>query len=138
MLLEEVRTAVVDGVKLDFPHDTPPPGIYTNTFSFNMNQKVCLERLRVYEELGALRRLATLPDGAYYVQPLHAVVKAGKKARVCVDLSRNLNDYLPDQPFHYSSVAAGVHLAQECPGQAWFVKLDLSSCFLSFPVHPDD
>jgi hypothetical protein len=137
-LLEEVRTAVVDGVKLDFANGTPPPGSYTNTFSFKMNQKVCLERLRVYEELGALRKLATLPDGAYYVQPLHAVVKAGKKARVCVDLSRNLNDYLPDQPFHYSSVAAGVRLAQECPGQAWFVKLDLSSCFLSFPIHPDD
>jgi hypothetical protein len=138
VLLEEVQAAVEDGVKLEFPLGPPPPGTYTNTFSFKMNQKVCLERLRVYEELGALRRLDSLPDGAYYVQPLHAVVKPGKKARVCVDLSRNLNDYLPDQPFHYSSVAAGVRLAQECPGQAWFVKLDLSSCFLSFPLHPDD
>jgi hypothetical protein len=78
VLLEEVRAAVVDGVKLEFPHGAPPPGSYTNTFSFRMNEKVCLERLRVYEELGALRRLATLPDGAYYVQPLHAVVKQGK------------------------------------------------------------
>ena len=138
VLLEEVRTAVVDGVKLEFPDGAPPPGDFTNTFSFRMNEKVCLERLRVYEDLGALRRLTGLPDDAYYVQPLHTVVKLGKKARVCVDLSRNLNDFLPDQPFHYSSVPAGVRLAQECPGQAWFVKLDLSACFLSFPVHPDD
>jgi hypothetical protein len=137
-LLDEVQAAVGSGVKLEFPWGPPPRGRYDNTFSFKQNEKVCLERLRVYEELGALHKLTALPDDAYYVQPLHAVVKAGKKARVCVDLSRNLNDFLADQPFKYSSVAAGVRLAQECPGKAWFVKLDLSSCFLSFPLHPDD
>ena len=137
-LLDEVQAAVGSGVKLEFPWGLPPRGRYDNTFSFKQNEKVRLERLRVYEELGALHKLTALPDDAYYVQPLHAVVKAGKKARVCVDLSRNLNDFLADQPFKYSSVAAGVRLAQECPGKAWFVKLDLSSCFLSFPLHPDD
>jgi hypothetical protein len=31
-----------------------------------------------------------------------------------------------------------VDLALDCPTPAWFVKLDISSCFLSFPIHPDD
>ena len=69
------------------------------------------------------------------------MVKPGKKARVCVDLSRNLNDFLADEYFKFSSVASGVRLAQqalEAGGEAWFVKLDISSCFLSFPIHPDD
>jgi hypothetical protein len=66
------------------------------------------------------------------------VVKPGKKARVCVDFARNFNDYMGDQYFSYSSVRAGVELAQQCPTAAYFVKLDISACFLSFPVHPDD
>lgn len=139
-LLDEVQCVVKDGFKLDFPRGPPPPAQYKNTFTFRQHEADCLERLRVYEDLGALRWLSNPPPpGGYeYVQPLHAVVKPGKKARVCVDMGRNLNDYASEEAFQYSSVAAGVRLAQECPGNAWFVKLDLSACFLSFPLHPDD
>jgi hypothetical protein len=99
-----------------------------------------MERLKVYCDLKALEKLSDPPPpGGYsYVQPLHAVVKPGKKARVCVDFARNFNDYMGDQYFSYSSVRAGVELAQQCPTAAYFVKLDISACFLSFPVHPDD
>jgi hypothetical protein len=106
------------------------------------NEEVCLERLQVYKEMGALQALSGPPPPGGHIQPLHAVVKAGKKARVCVDLSQNFNDFLPDVPFRMSSVQDGVDLAMRARGQsgapAWFVKLDISACFLSFPVHADD
>jgi hypothetical protein len=41
-------------------------------------------------------------------------------------------------PFQYSSVKSAVDLALECPTASYFVKLDISSCFLSFPLHPAD
>ena len=77
------------------------------------------------------------------MQPLHAILKTGKKARICVDLSRNLNDFLEDEYFSYSSVQSAVRLAQQAvaatPGKGcYFVKLDISACFLSFPLHPED
>jgi hypothetical protein len=64
------------------------------------------------------------------------VLKPGKKARVCVDLSRNFNDFLVDVPFQYSSVKSAVDLALECPTASYFVKLDISSCFLRFSATP--
>ena len=92
----------------------------------------------MYRDYGALRRLAGLPPPGAHVQPLHAALKEGKKARICVDLARNFNDFLLDETFQMSSVREGVELAKQCPVPAWFVKLDLSACFLSFPIHPDD
>lgn len=139
-ILAEVRAFVVDGVRAVFPGGRPPPRAYANTNSFRDSLKPCLERLRVYRDLGALRYLTgPPPPGGYsYVQPLHAVLKPGKDPRVCVDLSRNFNDYLPDVPFHMASVQSAVDLALQCGGAPHFVKLDISSCFLSFPLHPDD
>jgi hypothetical protein len=99
---------------------------------------VCTEHLHVYRDLGALRQLSAPPAPGGYVHLLQAVLKPGKKPRICVDLSRNFNDYLVDTPFQYSSVKSAVDLALECPTAAHFVKLDISSCFLSFPLHPDD
>lgn len=66
------------------------------------------------------------------------MVKPGKNTRVCVDLLRKFNDHLEDKPFKYSSVQAGVDLAMQCGPPAHLVKLDISSCFLSFPVHEQD
>jgi hypothetical protein len=102
-----------------------------------------MERLRVYEDLGALRWFnenEPPPPGGYkYVQPLHAVVKPGKKARVCVDLSQNLNDYVFDEYVKFSSVDSAVALSLQCPSpRRFYVKLDIASCYLSFPLHPDD
>ena len=62
--------------------------------------------------------------------------------RVCADLSQNFNDFIPDVPFRMASVQDGVDMAMRARTQsgrpAWFVKLDIASCFLSFPVHHDD
>ena len=67
------------------------------------------------------------------MQPLHVIVKEGKKPRLVIDLSRNMNDHLAYQYFSYASIRDAVELAS--PG-CWFSKLDLSNCFLSFPLHP--
>ena len=144
-LVSEVRAYVSDGVRLRFQDVPPPPRHYSNTYSFNQNEEVGRQRLREYEELGALKWLSDPPPpGGYpYVQPLHAILKDGKKARICVDLSRNLNDFLVDEYFSFSSVRSAVRLAQQAVdagdgGGCFFVKLDISSCFLSFPLHPED
>jgi hypothetical protein len=69
---------------------------------------------------------------------LHAVVKEGKKARVVVDCSRGLNDHLSDQHFCMPNLQDAADLSMEAGKGAWYVKLDIKSCFLSFPIHPDD
>jgi hypothetical protein len=69
---------------------------------------------------------------------LHAILKVGKKARVVVDCSRGFNDYLPDQHFCMPRLQDAAELSMEAGEGAWYVKLDISSCFLSFPIHPDD
>ena len=141
-LLDEVQEWVEHGVKAVFPRGRPRLQSLKNTATFVKNEGVCLERLKVYREMGALRVLSAPPPPGGHVQPLHAVVKPGKKARVCVDLSQNFNDFLPDVPFRMSSVQDGVDMARVVKDQsgqlAWFVKLDIASCFLSFPIHQDD
>jgi hypothetical protein len=138
-LISDVRAWIATGVRTHFRDDTPPPpDCFSNTKSFRDNQDTCMERLRVYRDLGALVQLPSRPGGYPYVQPLHAVLRPDKKARVCVDLSRNFNDFVIDTPFRYSSVTDAVRLSVECPTAAHYVKLDISSCFLSFPLHPDD
>ena len=61
-----------------------------------------------------------------------------KKARVCVDLKRNFNDFIREQYVQFSSVAAAVDISLQCPHAPFYVKLDISSCYLSFPVDPDN
>ena len=69
----------------------------------------------------------------HLVQPLHVIIKDGKKPRLVIDLSRNLNHLLPHESFHYASVQDAVRLST--PG-CFYSKLDISNCFLSFPLHP--
>jgi hypothetical protein len=67
------------------------------------------------------------------IQPLHVIIKAEKKPRVVVDLSRNLNTHLEYEYFQYSCANDAVEASH--PG-CWYDKLDLTNCFLSFPLHP--
>ena len=67
------------------------------------------------------------------VQPLHVIIKSEKKPRVVVDLSRNLNAHLEYEYFQYSCVDDAVEASY--PG-CWYGKLDLTNCFLSFPLRP--
>lgn len=138
--LENARRHILDGVKLDFPGGPPPHASFKNTFTFSRHSVVCAERMHEYMVLGALRVASgPPPPGGYpYIQPLHAVVRPGKKPRIVVDMSRNCNEFLADAPFKYSSIQDAVDLSLLFPESPWYVKIDISSCFLSFPVHEDD
>ena len=129
---------IVDGIRCSFKTTPPPRESHPNSTTFQKHEGECLKRLAAYEAMGAMRRVAgPLPANAH-VQPLHAVIKPGKKARVVFDLARNFNDFLVDESFHMASIQDAVELAKQAGPQAWFVKLDISACFLSFPIHPDD
>jgi hypothetical protein len=80
------------GIRSEFKDALPPPRSYANTFTFKANAAECTERLRVYRDMGALRGLSAPPGVGSYIQPLHGVLKPGKKPLICVDLSRNFND----------------------------------------------
>ena len=52
-----------------------------------------------------------------------------------LDLSRNLNDRLVKQSFHYQSVQDAV---DKCSPGAWLAKVDVEACFLNFLIRPED
>lgn len=133
--LAEIEAHITQGVSL--PLLTPPsPNSYVNTPSVAENADAVRTRLREYMQFGALLRLPAdtplLTEGLR-IQPLHVIIKAGKKPRLVIDLSRNLNDHLQYEYFRYSCVDDAVEAS--FPG-CWYGKLDLSNCFLSFPLHP--
>jgi hypothetical protein len=137
-LLARVRSMISEGAKSAFKTGPPPREQHANTYTFQKHEAACLERMSVYKDMRSMRRVAGTPPPGAHVQPLHAVVKEGKSVRVCFDLARNFNDFLEDEPFQMASVQDAVDLAMQAGKHAWFAKLDISSCFLSFPIHPDD
>ena len=50
-------------------------------------------------------------------------------------LSRNLNDRLVNQSFHYQSVQDAV---DKCSPGARLAKVDVEACFLNFFIRPED
>jgi len=125
-----LRTYITDGVSWPFPNGPPPPRHYTNTWTVNANAGLVAARIAEMEEIDALERL---PDGTIvdYVQPLHAIIKTGKTLRTVLDASRNLNDFMADEPLKYETVEDAIR--KMYPG-AWLAKLDLKDCFLSWKV----
>ena len=83
--------------------------------------------------IGAVQQLPADAPTPLLVQPLHVILKDGKKPRLVIDLSRNLNQLLPHTTFKYSSVHDAVLLSTH---RCFYSKLDISNCFLSFPLHP--
>ena len=129
-----IRSHLQHGVTLDF-HPTPPPASHlSNSMSVKLHAAAVAARLEDYLRIGAVERLPASTPEPLHVQPLHVVIKDNKKPRVCIDLSRNMNDFIPRIPFHYESVDSAVDMSW--PG-CWYTKIDLSDCFLSFPLHPD-
>lgn len=129
--LREVRRHITQGVGLDFIDGPPPPRIYKNTPSVRLHAAAVRARLLDYQRIHAVQRLPPSAPTPSHVQPLHVIVRDDKKPRVVIDLSRNLNDFLKPVPLRYESVDSAV--AASHPG-CWFTKLDLSDCFLSFPL----
>jgi hypothetical protein len=128
---DKLASWIRKGVDLEFDsQQRPPRRNYSNTRPVNQHKAEVQARLDEYRSFGALIHIDK-NEGADFIQPLHCIVKEGKKIRLVLDLSRNLNDYLKYHYFKYSTVQHAVQLSY--PG-CWFVKVDLSNCYLSFPV----
>jgi hypothetical protein len=133
--LADIEAHITQGVSLPLL-TLPSTTSYANTPSVTENADAVRTRLREYMQFGALIRLPSdtpVEAEGLRIQPLHVIIKAGKKPRLVIDLSRNLNDHLQYEYFRYSCVDDAVEAS--FPG-CWYGKLDLSNCFLSFPLHP--
>ena len=133
--LAEIEAHITQGVSLPLL-TSPSINSYVNTPTVAENADAVRTRLREYMQFGAVTRLPAdtplLAEGLC-IQPLHVIIKAGRKPRLVIDLSRNLNDHLQYDYFRYSCVDDAVEAS--FPG-CFYGKLDLSNCFLSFPLHP--
>ena len=130
-----IERHITQGITLPLVSE-PSAVAYANTPTVVQHASDVRTRLYEYMQFGAVIQLpadAHLADSSLRVQPLHVIIKAGKKPRLVIDLSRNLNDHLEYKYFNYSSVDDAVEASH--PG-CWYGKLDLSNCFLSFPLHP--
>ncbi len=129
--LEHVRSALRQGgIKITTNAD-PETTAFGNTPAVGRRMRMCKERVSYYMEICALEELAERPD---LLQPLHVVERHGRKPRLVLDLSRNLNDLIDAHPFRHQSLDDAVALSS--PG-CFYAKMDISDCFLSFDVHPD-
>ena len=128
--LELVKEALREGIRID-PSREPAAGTLPNTPAVSRNLGLCQERVDYYYELGALEILESPPE---LIQPLHVVDRPGRKARMVLDLSRNLNDFLDTPKFCMQSIQQAVALST---AGSYYAKMDLADCFLSFDVHPD-
>ena len=130
--LLEIEQHIQHGITIDVESE-PVPIHFNNTNTVLENSELVNDRISEYIDIGAVRLLPTSSPTPTLVQPLHVILKQGKKPRLVIDLSRNLNELLPKVKFHYASVQDAVRLsAHGC----FYSKLDISNCFLSFPLHP--
>ena len=131
-LLHQIERWITTGVTLDLV-SVPTPEDHENTLSVRLNADLVRARLREYMAFGAVVALDSNANCPFGVQPLHVIIKLDKKPRLVIDLSRNLNSHLRYEYFSYSSVRDATELSTP---DCWYGKLDLSNCFLSFPLHP--
>ena len=127
--VSEARGHIHDGVSLELS-SVPSRSLSSNSQSVTKHLGLCKERVKVYEDLGAVVRDAA----PKLVHPLLAIEKEGRKVRLCLDLSRNLNDFVRKRKFKLLSLRRAVELST--PG-CFYGKMDLSACFLSFPLSPE-
>ncbi len=134
--LNELEDHITNGISL--PLDTEPQNIhFNNTTTVNENFSSVADRISEYISIGAVQQLSTsISTTPPLIQPLHVIldIKGKKKPRLVIDLSRNLNQLLPHTSFKYTSVQDAVRLSTH---KCFYSKLDISNCFLSFPLHPN-
>ena len=132
--LEEIERHIRYGITLPLLTEPNSHALFDNTQPVEQHEAAVRRRLDEYISFGAVIALPADADlTGMCIQPLHVIIKDGRKPRLVIDLSRNLNDHLQHDYFHYSTVDDAVEAST--PG-CWYGKLDLSTCFLSFPLHP--
>jgi hypothetical protein len=83
--LAEIRSHITDGVSLPFL-TTPVAITYANTPAVQENADAVRTRLQEYMAFGAVRELPASHDTSTHgIQPLHVIIKAGKKPRLVID-----------------------------------------------------
>lgn len=131
--LDEIERHIRNGIDVSLDLISPPQPIhFANTTTVDANFDEVQARIAEYISIGAVVQLPASASPPSMVQPLHVIMKPLKKPRLVIDLSRNLNDLIPHREFHYTSIQDAVKLSY--PG-CWYSKLDISNCFLSFPLH---
>jgi hypothetical protein len=130
--LDLITDWITNGVSLDFA-SLPDSVDFNNTYSVDEHASEVRQRLQEYIQLQAIVPLPSNHVCPFGIQPLHVIIKENKKPRLVIDLSRNLNKNLQYEYFHYSNLTEATEAAKRA---SWFVKLDLSNCYLSFPLHP--
>lgn len=125
-------------VPLLFTDGPPPPARLPNGHLVLQHRELCKERIRYHLQLGALERTDWSEADPKWVHPLHIVIKPRSKPRLCIDLSRNLNDYLEAAPFQYETVWSAVDQCIEAGTGCFLAKCDVEAAFMSFPVRPAD
>lgn len=130
--LSQLTEWIQHGITFDL--DQEPASIqHSNTHLVVQHVELVRTRLHEYMEIGAITMLPPSIQPPALIQPLHVVIKAGKKPRLVIDLSRNLNQFVESPHFHLETVRMAV---QRSTPNCFYCKLDLSNCFLSFPLHP--
>ena len=132
--LQFIRSSIQHGIELPLIQ-RPLDVCYDSTFSVTQHIDAVRDRLKEYIAWGAVEPLPLDVDrSSINIQPLHVIIKPNKKPRLVIDLSRNLNQYIEHRHFSYARVEDAVLLSSS---GCWYGKLDLSNCFLSFPLHPN-
>jgi hypothetical protein len=130
--LDEAAEFLRTGVHSEL--QSQPPAIrYSNTPAVARHRVFVKERLDYYRDLGALAAVGQ-EDNFDRIQPLHVIIKDGRKPRLVLDLSRNLNDHLPKYKIKYEGID---HALKNCTPGCWFGKTDFADCFLAFDVKPE-
>jgi hypothetical protein len=116
--LDRIRRWITSGVTLELL--TPPACIdHDNTFSVVQHADAVRARIQEYIAFEAITPLSADHPCPFGIQPLHVIIKAGKKPRLVIDLSRNLNDNLEYEYFSYSSVREAAELSTP---NCWYGK----------------
>jgi hypothetical protein len=102
-----------------------------NTPKVMQHLDMCKERVSYFYDIAVLEVLQARPE---ILQPLHVITKPGKKPRLVLDLSRNLNEFVEMETFPQKTFQDAVEAST--PG-CYYGKMDLADCFFSFPVHKD-
>lgn len=108
----------------------PAPTHYRNSSTLDAVLPECWDQLQKYMALGAVEEIHESP---ILCHPLLAVIKEGCNPRMCLDLSRNFNEFLDPQHFNLQAIHTAVEISTP---YCYYAKLDLSSCFLTFPLSP--
>jgi hypothetical protein len=139
-MIKTLRSYIDQGITFTFKAGPPPPRHLLNTTAVMRNLPFVRSRLSELIALGAIQKVPTGVD-CPYIQPLHVILRhkvlpdgrrQDHKPRLVLDLSRNFNDYSPDEFLVYESLQSACRLlSPDC----FMAKIDLADCYFAFEIN---